>query len=145
MAHGVLAVRGYFGERAAVRRVVKNRVVAEAPGASGMRRDLALDGTSRFEDDAVVFGEGQRADESGWAPRRAAVTQCVVQQGEFLGVACVHSAEPSRLDAGCALERVDLEPGVVGDRSQGGGAGVIKGLQSGILGEGGACFLWSGE
>src|SRR5215203_1455459 len=71
MAHGVLAIRGYVGERAAVRRVIEDRVVAEPSGTGGMRRDLTLDGTSRLEDDAVVFGEGKRADESGGAARRA--------------------------------------------------------------------------
>src|SRR5215203_4663852 len=144
MAHGVLAIRGYVGERAAVRRVIEDRVVAEPSGTGGMRRNLTLDGTSRLEDDAVVFGEGKRADESGGAARRAGAMQGVVQPREFLRVACVHSAEPGRRDAGCALEGVDLEPGVVGHRRQGGGAGVVKRLQSRILGEGGACFLWSG-
>ena len=51
--------------------------------------------------------------------------------------------EAGGADAGCSVEGVDFEAGVVGDDDFAGGvAGVVDGLVAGIAFEGGLVFWW---
>src|SRR5690348_16152986 len=114
MADGRLSVDG-LGQRAPKRRVEKDRVVAESAAAVGLWRDLPFDDASRLEDRAATVDQRQRADEPGCARRLAALGERLIDQRKLLRVAALDAAEPSRVDAGRAAERVDRQTRIFGD------------------------------
>ena len=70
---------------------------------------------------------------------RAALAQQLVDLAELHGVV---GAVPARgVDAGGLVERIDLQPRVVGDAREPGGLGVVQRLQPSILGKRRAGFL----
>ena len=93
----------------------------------------AVDNTSRLPDDPIRSCERQRAHEPGRARVGAALGEHPFDGRELLGVRL--AVEPRRLHAGFAVQRIDLETGILGDRELAGGAGVAARLQPRVLGE----------
>src|SRR5436190_12080244 len=137
--------RAYFGQRAAKRRIEKNRVVAEAVAASRLVRDAAFDGGARLENRRVRTCERQRAHEPRRAGGCACRTQRVVDQLELFGIRGVDAAKARRLDSWRAAERVDLEARILSDRELPGRAGVVLGLGARVLVEGSPGLLRRGQ
>ena len=94
----------------------EHRVVAEAVLSGRNRGDDPFDG-SPHRDLASVgpAGEGH-GREPRVAQRRVDAFELTEQLGHIVGVGRVGSGVARRVHAGRACERVDLEPGVVGDR-----------------------------
>ena len=117
MREGVLVLRRQLGERPAVALVGdEHRVVAESFPAPRLARDRPFDLAERG-DLAAVGKAGERdGGEAGGALPGIDVAQQVEQLRHVAGVGRVVAGEACRTHAGRAAERVDLEPGVVGDR-----------------------------
>ena len=115
MADGRFPLLRDLGERAAEGRVEEDRVVAEAAAAARGRGDAALDRAARLEEHLARARERQRAREPRGALRRPALLQQAVDHRELLGIGRGDVGGVSRrVDAGRAVERVDLEARVLG-------------------------------
>ena len=147
----------WFGE-------VEERVVAEAVGAAWGDEDLAFDGAVADGEDMAVAGGGEDAVVAGGAlgegdageegekvevvavicgQRREAVVGWL---GGFGWVEVVVVGEAGGADAGCSVEGVHFEAGVVGyDDLAGGVVGVVEGFEAGVAFEGGFVFGWGGD
>ena len=93
---------------------------------------------ARLEQDAVVFCQRDRADETRGAIDGAPGAQGFVDQRELVRIGCVRTAESRRLDSRRTVERIDREPRVLGDRQLAGGGRIIQRLQPRVLLEGAA-------
>ena len=140
MTDGALGLAG-FGQRAAERRIEKDRVVAEAAVAAWLADDLPFHRAARLEQHAVAVGHRKRADEAGGARGDTGAVQRLVDKRELLGVGAVLAAEAGRLHAWRAAHRIHLEPRVFGHGQLSGGASVIERFLARVLGERGAGLL----
>ncbi len=87
----------------------------------------------------AVFGKRDNADKACgaiWNAGEVSEKQFVV-----LVVCCVRPGVARGVDAGCAIERIDGEPGVVGEEEAGREAAVIGRFQAGVFFEGRAGFF----
>ena len=142
MREGVLVRRRQLGERPAVAFVgYEHRVVAESFPALRLAGDRSVDIAERG-DLATVGEPGERdGGEAGGAVTGIDVAQQLEQLRHVAGVGGVVAGEARRTHAGCAAERVDLEPRVVGDRREPGGVAEGDGLQARVVLERGAGLL----
>src|SRR5450759_3419287 len=76
----------HLADGAAVRGIEKDRVVAEAVPAPGLRRDPPLDGSGGFEQDAVLVRQRNVRDETRGAGRHATDGQLGVDRRELGGI-----------------------------------------------------------
>src|SRR5919201_17205 len=110
MADGGFLLRRCLRKRAVVRRIEKDRIVAEAAVAFRLARDASFDGSARLEHDASVPRERERADEARRTVERLAGAERVVDERELSGITERLAAVARRVHTRRAAERVDLEP-----------------------------------
>ena len=122
-----------LGERAVVRRIEEDRVVAEAGVAGRRLGDPPLDRAGGFEHDAAAVGRRHGADEPRGTGDRAAIAQARVDDVELLSVG--RAVETRGVDARLAVETLDLEPGVVRHRQMWREPPVVQSFQPRVLGE----------
>jgi len=105
----LLCVRD-FSERAAERRVVEDRVVAEATVPAGCFADLPVDPSAGFKQQRTVADDRKCADE----PRRArfgrACGKPPVDLGKPFRIGRLRPDEPRGADARIATQCVDDQP-----------------------------------
>jgi len=138
-----LVGRRLLAERPATDRLpdrLEDRVVAEAAPAARPFADPATKRAPRLGRDrqatsiAGMLGQDKNQDAhvAGAPGGRRQAGQGVQQLGVVLEVGRVLARIAPGPDAGGAVERVDLDPRVVGDRREAGQASVEAGLQAGI-------------
>jgi hypothetical protein len=114
------SIAGHLAEGRVVSVGQEHRIVAEAGGAARRPDQRAVDARLEFLEMAVGPGDAQRRDEmrarcSGVARRvPAAGVRSASSRGEIL----VLAGPARRIDAGRAVERVDHQSGIVGERRQ---------------------------
>ena len=140
---GVFDFGGELGEGLVVAGGDEEGVVAEAVGAAGGVGEGAFAGAENGAGLAVGRGEGEDATEAGGAVGDALhggdeLLEVVGVGGAFAGVA-------RGTDAGGAVEVVDFEAGVVGERPEPGDEGKGAGFEDGVAFKGVGGFLDFGE
>src|SRR5690606_21048046 len=102
----------------------EHRIVAEAIVAARRPYQPALDLAAIFLRAAIGKGEAEDGDEARLAPlrrNRAGLLQSVLDEAHG-GSKILAGARPARrIDARIAIERIDGEAGIVGERRQAGG------------------------
>jgi hypothetical protein len=132
----------------------EKRVVAETYGAARCGENFAFDAAIRNFEDLAIAGRGEdtvvaccsfRVGSVAEGPKKAKVVAFVSgsvgwgREMEIIGVAC-------GADAGCSVEGVNFEAGVVGDDDFAGCAeGIVDGFEACVAFEGGLVFGWSGD
>jgi len=123
-----------------LRRGLEDRVVAEAADSERAGRDPAASRSPPGQDLEAPPATGHRsrerecqdADVAGAAPCRGQAFEGAEELRVVLRIGRGFACVPPRPDAGSAIERVDLEPRVVGEGRQAGGAGGEAGLDPGV-------------
>ena len=86
--------------------------------AAGLGADEAFDRAAGGELEILAVDERDRADKARSAVAAAGGVEHRVDLRELLGIARLDAAEAGGLHAGLAIERIDFEPRVLGDRRQ---------------------------
>ena len=99
----------------------EHRIVAEARGSTRRPHQRALDGSLEFLEVPVGPGDAERRHELR-LPQRRAIGAVVAQHrfDRFHGAreVLVVAGPARRVDAGRAAERIDRQPGIVGEGGQ---------------------------
>ena len=103
-------------QRFPVGRVIEDWVVAKAVVALRRRSDLTLNRSSSVVDHGTRMDHGDGADEPRRARRGRALCEAPVNLRKALGIGRVWPQETRRIDAGLAVERVNDDAGVLGNR-----------------------------
>ena len=138
MGDGVFLLARELGHRQAAVRQIEYRIVTETVRPGGLARYHALDRSLARLDPAVRSGDGDRASESGGAIIVRHVLEKVEQARDALGVG---GSETARQDTGSAVERVDLQAGVVRQSEFPSEAGIQSRLENSVFDERRAGFL----
>jgi hypothetical protein len=152
MAEGEFGFDVEFGHGLVLIGQVEEGIVAETAGATRGGEDFAFDGAMADAEDLSV------AD----CCEDAVIAGCWISVGDFAEgfeeaevvalVGCSNAEEvfvfgvAGGADAGCSIEGVDFEAGVVGDDDFAGSVmGVVDGFEAGVAFEGGFVFGGSGD
>ncbi len=154
MAEGELGGDVELGHGSVLCGEIEEWVVAEAFGAAGGGEDFAFDGSVADGEDLAVAGGGEDAVVAGAALGEGDVGEIGDEVEVVALVGCcfgwagvvVVVGVAGGADAGCSVESVDFEAGVVGDDDfVGGVVGVVDGLDAGVALEGGLVFGGGGD
>jgi hypothetical protein len=127
------------GGRAAERRVVEDRVVAETVRPTRLGRNLAIYHAFGFVGDASALRDRDIADEPGRTTADPALAQELVDSAKLHGV--VRACPPCGMDARDVVERGDFDARVVGDAGESDRIRVVQRFQPRVVRERGPRFL----
>jgi hypothetical protein len=116
---------------------LEDRVVTETTGTTrpldDLAASLATEDARRVARRTRWIDERHATDEARAALRARQAPQRVEQLLVVLSVGCIWTGEATREDAGRAVQRVDFETGVVGERPESALLGVETRLLHGVL------------
>ncbi len=144
MTDGVLLLGRKLGGGATFLGYDEEGIIPEAVVARGRPGDASLDGVPGFQQDLAIGCQREMADEAGGAFLLGHVGQGVQQFGVVGGVdggawrirGDFAGGEAGTVHARRSVQRVDLQPRVVGQAGQVRFLGVVQRLVPGVLGEG---------
>ena len=141
MTDGILCVGRHLGEGQSVALTgFENRVVSKPAIAARGIGDASL--TDPLYNDRCAIGPMHHDDgpKSRSAMHRRDAVQPLEEEGPVLRIGRPGTSEPCRMHPWLAIERVNVEPGVVGDRRDSGGGADRLRFQSSIAFEGVGIF-----
>ena len=146
--NAVLLLRRHLAEGLGIAGRLEDRVVAEAGRPARRIDDCAEDAALEQFLMPIRPGDHQRRDEMRLAlfrHGRAALGEFGLHTGQSRGEVLARTGPVRREQAGRAVERVDADAGIVGQRRQAGSVGRRHRLDRGVLGEHVAVLLGLGQ
>ena len=113
MATRVFLLGREFGERPATSFRNKQRIVTESAGPAFRRCDKSFDGSGKRPNDFAAFRQSQHAAEPPTPVLTTHLTQLLEQQRAVGRHVRIVPGKTSRADTRRAIQRVDLETGIV--------------------------------